>query len=271
MTNDTMIAFDLETTGLYPIKDKIVEIGAVCFSPKDSKVINEFQMLVNPNMPIPAEVTAIHGITDEMVLNAPMIKEALPKFMEFIGDAPLVAHNIGFDVGFLMAALSQYKIAPPSNLLIDSCELSKICFKNSMNHKSDTMRSFLNLEDSAHHRAMGDSYTVMRLYKECLKKSEPGITIEEIAYRTTKGLRFQDYLFDKLEIMDDKVPLQRAIEKSESVQIRYRNGKGEESLRLITPFNIFGFKGKIYVTAHCHRTDEERQFRLDRICEVINS
>ncbi|MDI6733412.1 MAG: exonuclease domain-containing protein [Planctomycetota bacterium] len=270
MTN--IVTFDLETTGLYPIRNKIVEIGAVRFDPDNGTVIDKFQTLVNPAMSIPQEVIEIHGITDEMTKNAPYEKDALLMFLGFIGDNPLIAHNISFDVGFIMAGVSSYKIKVPSNLLIDSCEFSRIHIKNVENYKLSTLGRSLNLEQNGYHRALADAMVVMKLYRMCIEKASAGknkTDIEYIAYQTTNGLRFSDYVFDKVAIPEDKMEIKRAIEESRSVEIRYRSGKGEESLRVITPFNIYSFLGKTYVQAHCHNTDEPRQFRLDRVCEVI--
>jgi DNA polymerase III epsilon subunit family exonuclease len=278
-----IVAFDFETTGLYPMNDKIIEIGAVCFNlEKDDSIIDTFQTFINPAIPIPQEVIEIHGITDEMVKNAPSEREALSTFLDFIGDSPLIAHNISFDVSFLMASVALYKIKPPANLLIDTCELSRMCFRDAENHKLSTLGKCLNIasppveafvgrvKQSGYHRALADSYVVMQLYKMCIDRLDSKITINDIAHRTTGGLRFEDYIFDNIEIPQDKMALKEAIEKSLPLEITYRNNKGEESQRWITPFNIFSFRGKTYVAAHCHQTDEIRQFRLDRIGEVLS-
>ena len=96
--DDTYIVFDIETTGFYAIKDKIIEIGAV--KVKDGAIVEKFSTFVNPKRPIPFEITQLTSITDEMVLDAPDIESVLPEFLEFVGDGVLVAHNAGFDVGF---------------------------------------------------------------------------------------------------------------------------------------------------------------------------
>ncbi|MEW6027453.1 MAG: exonuclease domain-containing protein [Planctomycetota bacterium] len=265
---NTLISFDFETTGLYPIKDKIVEIGAIRFNPEDGKEIDSFKTFVNPGRPIPQEVIKIHGITDEMVRNAPYEKDALLSFLKYIGDDPLIGHNVAFDVGFLMAAVAIYKIKTPNNVLLDSCELAKMCFKDVENHKLSTLCTTLDIKNNGYHRALADSYAVIGLYKKCLERLESKMTIQEIAHRTTSGLRFADYIFDKIELPDDKIALTQAIDKGRPVEIKYRNNKGDETQREIMPFNIYSFLGKTYVSAYCHNCSEDRQFRLDRILEV---
>lgn len=97
--DDTYVVFDLETTGFSPIKDKIIEIGAV--KVEHGEITDKFSTFVNPKVPIPFQITQLTSITDQMVIGAPDIETVLPQFMEFIGDAALVAHNASFDVSFI--------------------------------------------------------------------------------------------------------------------------------------------------------------------------
>ena len=97
--DDTYIVFDIETTGFSSIRDRIIEIGAV--KVENGQIVDKFSTFVNPERPIPFEITNLTSITDEMVLDAPTIEVVLPQFLEFIGEGALVAHNAGFDVGFI--------------------------------------------------------------------------------------------------------------------------------------------------------------------------
>ena len=97
--NGTYVVFDLETTGFSSIKDKIIEIGAV--KVENGVITDKFSTFVNPKVPIPFEITNLTGITDDMVMEAPDIETILPQFLEFVGDAVLVAHNASFDVSFI--------------------------------------------------------------------------------------------------------------------------------------------------------------------------
>lgn len=102
ISREEFIAFDLETTGLHPVFSRIIEIGAVRFR-GDGTVLESFQQLVDPRCEISAGAAAVNGITGEMVAGQPTIEEVLPCFIDFIGDGPVVmmAHNAGFDMGFL--------------------------------------------------------------------------------------------------------------------------------------------------------------------------
>lgn len=97
--DDTYIVFDIETTGFSSIQDAIIEIGAVKVT--GGKIVDRFSTFVNPKRPIPFEITNLTSITDEMVMDSPTIDVILPQFLSFVGDGVLVAHNAGFDVGFI--------------------------------------------------------------------------------------------------------------------------------------------------------------------------
>ena len=97
--DETYVVFDLETTGFSPKNDKIIEIGAV--KVKNGKIIDSFSEFVNPRRPIPYKITELTGISDDMVRYSDSIDFVLPRFMDFIGDAAVVAHNASFDCSFI--------------------------------------------------------------------------------------------------------------------------------------------------------------------------
>ena len=93
------VVFDIETTGLDPYKDRIIEIGAIKL--KGKEIIDEFSVFVNPEIDIPEEITRLTNITNDMVKDAEKVEEILPKFLEFCKNTTVVAHNAKFDVGFI--------------------------------------------------------------------------------------------------------------------------------------------------------------------------
>ncbi|MBI4713370.1 MAG: WYL domain-containing protein [Planctomycetes bacterium] len=257
------IAFDLETTGLYPIKDKIVEIGAVRFD--NDKITEEFQTLVNPGVPIPQEVIAIHGITDQMVLNAPAERDALELFLKFIGDDIMLAHSASFDAGFIMASVALHKLKVPANLLIDTCELARTVLPGMANYKLPTLGKHFNLAQSGYHRALADAVAVAGLFRICRAKLPDQMTPIDIANYPNQGLKFRDFVFGEIELPPDKIVVRQAVEQGFDLEIEYRNSSGEVSQRVISPFNMYSFRGRCYIAAYCHNASEERQFRVDRI------
>jgi DNA polymerase-3 subunit epsilon len=114
----TFVVVDLETTGGTPAQCGITEIGAV--KVRGGEVLGEFQTLVNPAEPIPAFISVLTGITDSMVRDAPRIDSALPAFLEFAAGSVLVAHNAGFDIGFLKAAAARTGTRWPGFPVLDT-------------------------------------------------------------------------------------------------------------------------------------------------------
>lgn len=106
---DPIVVVDFETTGLNTRSDRIIEIGAVKL--QNGRVVDTLSQMVNPGMPLPAKITEITGIEDYMVMDAPKAETALPKLLEFIGDAPLAAHNAGFDCAVLDSELKRLGIS----------------------------------------------------------------------------------------------------------------------------------------------------------------
>ena len=146
--------FDIETTGLYPIKDKITEIGAVKI--KQGRITDRFSELINPEIPIPDNITKLTGITDSMVKDKPTIREILPKFLEFAGDSPLVAHNANFDSGFIRAKAAELGLIF-NNTIIDTLQMSRVLLGGLKRHKLDIVCEYLGIELENHHRAADDA------------------------------------------------------------------------------------------------------------------
>lgn len=157
---DEMIVFDIETTGLSTSTCKITEIGAVRI--RDGEVLERFDTFVDPEIPIPPEITELTSITDDMVKGAPKTKEALQLFFDFIGDGQsvekklLIAHNANFDIGFIRYFAEQCGLEF-TNPYLDTVALSRFVNPNIKNHKLDTIAKHYNLGDFHHHRASDDA------------------------------------------------------------------------------------------------------------------
>lgn len=156
------VAFDLETTGLDPRADAIIEIGAVKY--RGSEVIGTFQSLVNPRRAIPDQVTVITSITNEMVANQPALEEVLPAFLAFVEGAPVVAHNAWFDVNFV-----RQKDGLRSNGVVDTLDLSAVLLPRAARYSLTNLVLELGLEpedinEKQSHRAQYDAEQAARLY-----------------------------------------------------------------------------------------------------------
>lgn len=153
---------DIETTGLSFRTEKITELGAVIY--KNGEIIDEFECFVNPEKPIPQEVVNVTNITDEMVKDAETIEEILPKFLKFIGDRIIVAHNADFDVGFLKYNAEKIGIKF-ENTYIDTLRLAKDLFPDYKKYKLGIIADNLGIKVDVAHRALDDVITLKKVFK----------------------------------------------------------------------------------------------------------
>ena len=159
--DDAYVVFDLETTGFSAIKDKIIEIGAV--KVVNGEIVDTFSTFVNPRRPIPFEITQLTSITDEMVMEYPDIETILPQFLEFIGDAVLVAHNAGFDVGF-MEQNCRYQEIEPHFISVDTVALARVLMPTLSKYKLNVVAKALNISLENHHRAVDDAGATAKIF-----------------------------------------------------------------------------------------------------------
>ena len=161
------IVLDTETTGLDYKKERMVEFAAVRL--ENGKIKESFQTLINPEQHIRNSSIAIHGITEEMVADAPTEAEAMPKILEFMGDHPFVAHNAVFDYSFLNEASIRTVGRELTNQRIDSQQMFKEVFPELDSHGLEPLTNKFNVELTNHHRAMADTMGLAIAYPQ-LKK-----------------------------------------------------------------------------------------------------
>ena len=159
--NDTYVVFDLETTGFSSIKDKIIEIGAV--KVENGVITDKFSTFVNPKVPIPFEITNLTGITDDMVMEAPDIETILPQFLEFVGDAVLVAHNASFDVSFIEQNC-RYQDITPDFTSVDTVAMARILLPTLSKFKLNVVANALHISLENHHRAVDDAGATAEIF-----------------------------------------------------------------------------------------------------------
>ena len=167
--DEEFVAFDLETTGLSSKTDRIIEIGAVIL--KNGKEVDRFQTFVDPERPLDRKIVDLTGITDEMLKGAPKIEEVLPKFLDFIGDRVLVAHNSDFDTGFIRAECArlgyEYSFTAADTLILSQNLLSHL-----NKFKLNIVSNALSLPDFNHHRAGDDAMTCGLIMTRLMQKLE---------------------------------------------------------------------------------------------------
>ena len=177
--------FDTETTGLSARYDRLIEFGGVII--ENGVVVKRMDVLINPEMKMPVESTAVNHITDEMLADKPTFKEVLPQIMEFLGDNILVAHNASFDIGFINAALAREGYPPLKNPVIDTLPLSHYLFPMAGRHNEGALLRNLELQiydASDAHRADYDANALSEGWQEIIRRLDnlyPGMTLEDLS------------------------------------------------------------------------------------------
>ncbi len=167
VTDFTFVAFDFETTGLHPAVDRIVEFGAVRFAV--GQELAEFEELSNPGMKIHPDAARVSGITTEMVVDKAPVATVLPRFMEFAGNAILMAHNAEFDAGFLRAELQRAGMPTVENLIVDTQVLAQKAFPGKKSYSLQNLVEMLGIPANTAHRARDDARQCMRLFEHCVQ------------------------------------------------------------------------------------------------------
>ena len=210
------VVFDIETTGLDPEFDEIIEIGAVKI--KDGIKIDTFNSLIKPEYEIDEFITELTGITNGMVENAPSIDEVLPKFMDFIRDYIIIGHNVNFDINFIYDNLEELNIPPITNDFVDTLRISRRLIPELKHHKLSDLANYFNIDTNGSHRSLKDveitlevlknlntmiieKYQNMDNFKDaCKPKSHSGIRASDI---TTNNTEFdeENMLYDKYVVI----------------------------------------------------------------------
>ena len=198
----TFVVLDLETTGASPkIGAGITEIGAV--KVRGGEVIGVFETFINPQEPIPAYISALTGITDEMVLGAPTIEVVLPSLFEFLGheeECVLVAHNAPFDLGFLKAASVVHEYPWPKYQVLDTVKLARHLLTRDEVYdcKLSTLAQFFDTPIQPTHRALDDAHSTVAVLHGLFERlgSFEVDTIEKLF----------EFLADKKKRLREKIP-----------------------------------------------------------------
>ncbi len=159
----SIVALDLETTGLNPNSDTIIEIGVVKFN--ERRIEEEWSTLINPGVAIPPVVSQLTGITNEMVRNSPKFVDVFPDLIQFIGNLPILGHNIGFDLSFLKA--DRYF---PHNEVIDTFDIGAVLYPTVSRYNLSGLAQNLDIIVLNAHRALDDARTTRALYNVFIEK-----------------------------------------------------------------------------------------------------
>ncbi len=201
------VVFDLETTGLDPFYDEIIEIGAIKIV--DSHIVDEFSTFVKPMNEIPTFITNLTGITNEMVKDSPMIYEVLPQFMKFIDNNILVGHNIHFDINFLYDNLIKSNQEPLKNDYVDTLRLSRFLLTNLHHHRLTDLTDYYNINNNGRHRSIRDSEMTLevlqKLKEEIFNQYGSIENFKNELSRKKRGLKASDITTSKVNFNEDNL------------------------------------------------------------------
>lgn len=165
---DYYTVVDIETTGLSPAKNNIIEISAL--KVRNNEITEEFSQLIKPSNPIGRFITSLTGITNEMVEFAPSVEKVLPHFTNFISDDIILGHNIRFDINFIRTNLKKSGFQPISNKTIDTMLIARRRCKLK-SHSLKNLALHYNLSTEGHHRALNDCIITHKVYQNIKKQA----------------------------------------------------------------------------------------------------
>lgn len=259
-----IVAFDTETSGAYAIESEVIELGAVKWL--NGEIVGKFQTLLKPSKLLTPDNIRIHGITNEMVASAPLMKDEIVGFCEFIDQSVLVAHHAPFDLGFVIVPIEKSGLRLPQTLNLCSSLLSRALLTTT-NHKLQTLIKELGLTGGAAHRAYDDAYACFQVLQKCLEKIPEDQSLQRILNIQKKDLAWNNYRVYSSQ-NTKMLALVKAMEQEKTIHIVYEGGQTKDKSRPIRPYGIVRNPDGDYIHAECGLDFQRKRFYLDKIKEV---
>jgi DNA polymerase III subunit epsilon len=258
-----LVAVDLETTGLSPLVDKIIEIAAVKLNADGS--IESYHQLINPLIEIPDFTVEFHGITNEVVQSSPTIKRPLKDFWHFVGRLPVVGHNSSFDLGWLIKASHDFQIQFPPLDIYDTCRFARATWKGRdagpANFKLATLCEFYAFP-LKHHQAMEDTLACLKIMARCA-----ALEID-LSATLMKSFVFRLSDFDRNDCFNFSTRLKglaEMVQAKELLKISYRSSSAHGRSRPLRPIGLMPLPQGPVLFAECLLTGMNKSFLLKKI------
>jgi len=258
-----LVAVDLETTGLSPLVDKIIEIAAVKITSEG--LVSEFHTLINPMIDVPEFTIQFHGLTNDDLKSAPTIKKPLKEFWEFVGRHPMIAHNSSFDLGYLIKSSHDFQIDFPPLDIYDSCRWGRAAYKPRENppenYKLSTLSTYCGFILN-HHVAIEDTYACLKIMAN--------ISALGIDQKTPmqKSFVFRLSQFDKSDCFNYSsrlVGLAQLVQAKELLNLEYKGTTVKLAQRPVRPIGLMPLPRGPVLFAECLLTGMNKSFLLKKI------
>jgi DNA polymerase-3 subunit epsilon len=258
-----IVAVDLETTGLSPLIDKIIEIAAVKITEKGE--VTTFHQLVNPLIEIPEFTIQFHGLKNEDLILAPTIKKPLKLFWEFAGRYPMIAHNSSFDLGYLIKSSHDFQIEFPPLDIYDSCRYARAIYKkreiSPANFKLSTLSDYVGFKLN-HHVAIEDTFACLKIMAHLGRvESDQKVAMEKSfvfrlsSFNNNNCFNFSTRLKGLAEIVKEK----------KLMQLDYKTASSKGRIRPIRPIALMPLPKGPVLFAECLLTGMNKSFVLKKI------
>jgi DNA polymerase-3 subunit epsilon len=260
-----LVAVDLETTGLSPLVDKIIEIAAVKITATGE--VSTYHQLINPLIEIPEFTVQFHGLRNHDLMSAPTIKKPLKEFWEFVDRHPMIAHNSTFDLGYLIKSSHDFQIEFPPLDIFDSCRYARAVYKNKdkknapLNFKLSTLSEFVGFK-LQHHVAIEDTFACLKIMAFLSKVEVDHKSVME------RSFVFRLSHFDRNDCFNYSTRLKglaAMVQDKYLVELDYRGGSSNGRIRPIRPIGLMPLPKGPVLFAECLITGMNKSFLLKKI------
>lgn len=258
-----LVAFDTETTGKYPLTSEICELAAVKW--RGGEIVGTFETLLKPSKPMDAEVIAIHGITNDMVEEAPKMSEKIGEFRDFIEGAVVMAHHAPFDLGFVAYEFEKAAISLPTMPALCTSLMSRQLFPESGNHRLQTLIGFFGFERGAAHRALDDTKGCLGVGLKCLEKLGADASLESAFEAQGGEITWQRFSMRELESRPEIAALIKASREQLTVSMTYDAGSKPGSERRVHPQGVVRALDGDFLVAYDEKDQRVKRYYLEKI------
>ncbi len=262
-----VIFLDTETATLFGAPH-LLEIGAVRV--EGGEVVDRFETLVRPQVPVEEGVTAIHGIRGEDVRDAPDAGRAVADFAAWLGETPMAAHGARIDAGVLAFECVRWGLALPAAPMIDTVKLARLLIADAPDHKLQTLCQILEIETTVYHRALPDAVSCWKVFEACVERLPPDgeRTFEALVAVAGPSVSIAGAKPRVPKVAPRLRPLEQACLSGSRLSILYGEESGLSRLA-VSPRILFESKRRGYMEAECARSGLLKTYRLDRVHKIF--